>query len=87
MPVPGHCALILSLLCLSLVAGCGSGPRVVDGPPGARTVAPPSLPRDAVPREEPRSRYGNGPYYRVNVVGGQVSVRYELRRLRVWSWS
>ena len=87
MPVPGHCALILSLLCLSLVAGCGSGPRVVDGPPGARTVAPPSLPRDAVPREEPRSRYGNGPYYRVNGDTYKVldtSYGYQERGVASW---
>ena len=63
---PGHRAIFLSLCCLSLIAGCGSAPRVADGPPGTRTTATPGLPGDAVPREEPRSRYGNGPYYRVN---------------------
>ena len=37
---------------------------VVDRPP-ARTPDAAGLPDDAVPRQEPRSRYGNGPIYEV----------------------
>ena len=51
------------LLCLG-VAGCGST-SVKDGPPRAGSAAIPQLPPDAVPRREPRSRYGNGPVYEV----------------------
>ena len=51
------------LLCL-VVAGCGSN-SVKDGPPRAGSAAIPELPPDAVPRREPRSRYGNGPVYEV----------------------
>jgi len=43
-----------------LAAGCGSAPQR-DGPP-ARDVDPASVP-DAVPRAEPKSRYGNPPSY------------------------
>ena len=87
MPVTGQMALVLSLLCLSLIAGCGGGPRVVDGPPGTRASVPPALPGDAVPREEPRSRYGNGPYYRVNGDTYKVldtSFGYQERGVASW---
>jgi rare lipoprotein A len=49
---------------LALLASCGSN-KVEDGPPrsGSNPVA--QLPGDAVPRPEPRSRYGNGPVYEV----------------------
>ena len=53
--------LTTSLIFVSLLCGCISRP-VYDGPPRTAGIA---LPGDAVPREEPRSRYGNGPYYRV----------------------
>jgi rare lipoprotein A len=53
---------------LALLAGCASRPAA-DVP-----VAPPqtTLPSDPVPHEEPRSRYGNGPYYKV------LGRRYEV---------
>lgn len=44
-------------LALSLAA-CGSGKVKGDGPPGTNRI--PDLPGDAVPRQEPRSKYGNG---------------------------
>ncbi len=47
-------------LALLFLSACATGP--VDGPP--RNV-PDALPSDAVPRQEPRSRYGNGPVYEV----------------------
>ena len=87
MAVPGLPALWLSLLSIFLIAGCGSGPRVADGPPRTRAAVPPALPGDAVPRKEPRSRYGNGPYYRVNgdtykVLG--TSYGYQERGVASW---
>jgi rare lipoprotein A len=55
---------ILGLTAALLVAGCGPG-AVRDGPPADRTGQIAGLPGDAVPRPEPRSRYGNGPVYEV----------------------
>jgi len=47
-----------------LVTACGGGGIRGDGPPpGSARV--PDLPGDAVPRREPRSKYGNGPVYEV----------------------
>ncbi len=47
-----------------LLAACGSGPVRDSGPPTG-SVRIPDLPADPVPRPEPRSRYGNGPQYKV----------------------
>lgn len=46
----------------ALVAGCAGNVR--DGAPRSGGVVP-SIPPDAVPRQEPPSRYGNGPVYEV----------------------
>ncbi len=55
----------LALLSLILVlASCGSS-RIKDGPPRSGSASIPELPADAVPRREPKSRYGNGPVYEV----------------------
>ncbi len=51
---------IAGALLLVLISSCATGP--VDGPPRS---APDVLPPDAVPQQEPRSRYGNGPVYEV----------------------
>ncbi len=53
--------LVAFLLTTSLISACVSRP-ISDG---AGANVPRSLPGDAIPREEPRSRYGNGPYYNV----------------------
>lgn len=47
-----------------LIVACAS-PGRNDGLPTAGNNLPRELPGDAIPRDEPRSRYGNGPYYRV----------------------
>ena len=56
----------LGLLCAAslTLAACGGSKVKGDGPPsgGGRLH---DLPGDAVPRAEPRSRYGNGPVYEV----------------------
>lgn len=53
----------LAALGLLIMSGCASrGP--VDGAPNATRNGP--LAQDPVPRQEPRSRYGNGPVYEVN---------------------
>ncbi len=56
-------SIIVSLLLVAL-SSCGSN-EVRDGAPGGDSVAIPDLPGDAVPKPEPRSRYGNGPIYEV----------------------
>ena len=53
-----------ALLLLAVLSGCGSN-YVRDGEPRGGSASIPNLPADAVPRPEPRSRYGNGPIYEV----------------------
>ncbi len=72
------------LLVLALLLSACSGPEPRDGP-GDRPV-PPDTP-DAVPRPEPRSRYGNPPFY--EVYGRRYYVRetaegYVERGLASW---
>lgn len=57
---------LLLLAFISLLAGCATGPSkfTKDGPPGY-DVDVSNIP-DAVPKVEPRSRYGNPSSYRVN---------------------
>lgn len=56
---------LLALVSLFFVlASCGST-RSKDGPPRSGSASIPQLPADAVPRREPKSRYGNGPVYEV----------------------
>ena len=52
------------LLIATLLASCGSN-DVRDGGPASGSTSIPNLPGDAIPRPEPRSRYGNGPVYEV----------------------
>ena len=57
--------LLVSFLCTSfLIAACGSQ-RPSDGPPQGGANIPRDLPGNAIPKNEPRSRYGNGPIYQV----------------------
>ena len=74
------------LLLAAAVGACGSG-NVKDGAPRSGSVAIPDLPPDAVPRPEPRSRYGNGPVY--EVFGEQYTVMptssgYKQRGVASW---
>lgn len=55
---------VIAAACALLLAACGGdGPPRSDGPPGRRLDA--DEVKDAVPRPEPRSRYGNRPQYEV----------------------
>ncbi|MDH3820419.1 MAG: septal ring lytic transglycosylase RlpA family lipoprotein, partial [Gammaproteobacteria bacterium] len=54
---------LLAIGCLA-IAACGGNKIKGDGPPSGSTRIP-DLPGDAVPRPEPRSKYGNGPVYEV----------------------
>jgi rare lipoprotein A len=55
-------SLLTTTALAALLSACAGGPTYDSAP---TTGAPSRLPGDAVPREEPRSRYGNGPYYEV----------------------
>lgn len=63
MPRNPATALLLLILIASL-ASCGSN-QPKDGPPRSGSASIPNLPGDAIPRPEPRSKYGNGPAYEV----------------------
>jgi rare lipoprotein A len=52
------------LLVGTLLASCGSN-EVRDSGPAPGSASIPDLPGDAIPRPEPKSRYGNGPVYEV----------------------
>ena len=54
---------LLAICCLAITA-CGGNTIKGDGPPAGSSRIP-DMPGDAVPRPEPRSRYGNGPVYEV----------------------
>jgi len=77
--------LLLILLSITL-ASCGSH-ETKDGPPQSGSSRIPGLPGDAVPRPEPKSRYGNGPVY--EVFGKHYTVMrssngYEERGVASW---
>ena len=68
---PERDLLVWWLVLVLLLAGCaGKSPK--DGPPRSGSVIPRDLPDDPVPRQEPKSRYGNGPYYEA------LGKRYEV---------
>jgi len=78
--------LLAFLLATSLISACISRPAS-DGPPRTGTNVPRSLPGDAIPRDEPRSRYGNGPYYKVRGQTYRVmdsSAGYQQRGVASW---
>ena len=76
------CLLVLS----AALSACGGGKLTRDGAPSG-SVRIPDLPDDAVPRPEPRSKYGNGPVY--EVLGKRYSVMpsstgYQERGVASW---
>lgn len=50
---------------LLLLSACASRPVYDSAPSPSSSTVPINLPDDPIPRDEPRSRHGNGPYYRV----------------------
>ena len=55
-------AVLLSVC--AAISACGST-KPKDGPPRGGSANIPQLPGDAIPRPEPKSKYGNGPVYEV----------------------
>lgn len=96
MTLPRALALPFCVLAAVGMAGCfGARPResgsqvptVVPPPPAAATAPPPDSVPDMVPRTEPRSRYGNPPFY--DVMGKRYfvlssSVGYVERGVASW---
>ncbi len=79
--------LPLLLFAFLVIAACHAGGTRSDGPPGSGSSRIPELPDDAVPRREPRSKYGNGPVY--EVFGKRYTVMQSSRGYRergVASW-
>jgi rare lipoprotein A len=71
---------------VTLIAACASGPGR-DGAPAPDASGRAAQPGDAEPRAEPRSRYGNGPYYKVNGKTYKVlDTSYGYRERGVASW-
>ena len=78
--------LALLLVGSLTLAACGGSKVKGDGPPAGSTRMP-DLPGDAVPRREPRSKYGNGPVY--EVLGKRYTVMpssegYQERGVASW---
>ncbi len=79
---PERHSLIGSFILLLLLASCAT-----DGPPRTGSVIPRKLPPDPVPREEARSRHGNGPFYEVlgkNYRVMKTSYGYKERGVASW---
>lgn len=81
--LPVLAALSLGMLA---IAGCGGSKVKGDGPPSGSARIP-DMPGDAVPRPEPRSKYGNGPIY--EVLGKRYTVMpssagYQERGVASW---
>ena len=76
---------VVSLLLLSSLCACVSTSTRDSAPDSGSSSA--GLPDDAIPRQEPKSRYGNGPYYQVygetyKVMGSS----YDYQERGVASW-
>jgi rare lipoprotein A len=83
--IPGFCRTAFITAALLTLAACASS-RVSDGPQSGSAI-PPDLPGDAIPRKEPRSRYGNPPVY--EVMGKRYTVMntsYGYQERGVASW-
>jgi len=79
--------LPLIIMSVLLIAACHGSNIRGDGPPTSGSTRIPELPDDAIPRREPRSKYGNGPVY--EVFGKRYTVMPSSRGYRergVASW-
>lgn len=65
MKRPERTLLLFVVSILVIVSGCSSHTVRDSGPPARYSSVPRDLPPDPVPQDEPRSRFGNGPYYKV----------------------
>jgi rare lipoprotein A len=82
---PGRIGICLALVVLGASA-CANRPAG-DGAARSGSATPPDIPGNAIPREEPRSRYGNPPVYEVYGVRYRVlpsSYGYQERGVASW---
>ncbi|HSD68510.1 MAG TPA: septal ring lytic transglycosylase RlpA family protein [Woeseiaceae bacterium] len=81
----GRSVVYLAVIALGASA-CASRPSV-DGAARSGSAVPPDLPGEVIPRQEPRSRYGNPPVYEVYGVRYHVlPSSYGYRERGVASW-
>lgn len=86
MANPERYRIVVTLVVVAVFAGCAGQPSS-DSAPTAGSAVRPDLPEDAIPRKEPKSRYGNGPYYEVYGVSYEVmdsSYGYKERGVASW---
>ena len=86
MAKPELCKSLNLIFFFLILPACSSYPVYDSGPvPGGSNV--PELPGDAIPRDEPQSRHGNGPYYNVNGQTYEVlDTNYGYNQRGVASW-
>lgn len=78
-------ALVVSLLFLLPLYACVSSSTRDSAPDSGSSAT--RLPDDAIPRQEPKSRYGNGPHYQVFGVNYKVlDSSYDYQERGVASW-
>jgi rare lipoprotein A len=83
---PRLCKSLYLIAFVLVLSACSSQPAYDSGPTiSASNVR--DLPDDAIPRDEPRSRHGNGPYYKVNGALYEVlGTNYGYSERGVASW-
>lgn len=87
MASPDGCRHIAVLVLVSILSACGVQPVHDDAPAQSRSGIAPVLPNDPVPRDEPRSQFGNGPYYEVHgKVYKVLDTSYGYQERGVASW-
>ena len=87
MAKPEHFKLLQLVILFSVLSACSLQPRYDSGPRQSGSNVPPDMPADAIPRKEPRSRYGNGPYYEVFGTTYKVlDTNYGYQERGVASW-
>jgi rare lipoprotein A len=80
------CKSLCLIVFLFLLAACSTQPAYDSGPTVYESNVA-IIPDDAIPRDEPRSRFGNGPYYKVNGETYEVlDTDYGYRERGVASW-
>jgi rare lipoprotein A len=84
---PERFKLLHLIAIFSIFPACSSQPVYDSGPSQSGSNVPVNLPSDAIPRDEPRSRHGNGPYYQVYGDTYEVlDTNYGYRERGVASW-
>ena len=87
MANPERLQNLFVILLVSAVSACGILPQNDSAPTRTRSGGAHKLPDNAIPRDEPRSRYGNGPYYKVyGKTYAVLETNYGYRERGVASW-